>query len=111
MNYNQKVKTITCTDDIIKYHVNAGEEIIYNGKHYIFNGFQERGDIFTEIKGAQKQDQYIGNQFLYHDHVIEILQKNKNGTYSAQEIYKNGKRGGKFSLLPQDMKALKSIEN
>jgi len=112
-------KAITCTDDFIRQNIHIGEIVIYNGKHYSFEGIsgykcslKNPLNMLREIpiENINAGDPYIGKRFMYNSYEVEVLQQNKNGTYSIQAYDKKGKKyGGKFAILKQDTIKLKSI--
>jgi hypothetical protein len=112
-------KTINQTDDFISKKVHVGETIIYKGKHYTFSGLSayecDLKNILSMIREIPEEcfnvpDQYVGKKFIYKGYIVEVLQKNKNGTYSIQSYNKKGKKeGGKFSILKQDTENLISL--
>ena len=113
------IKTIRCTDDFIRLDIHVGEAVKYNGKYYTFSGISgHECDLKNPLymlreipsENLTAKNQYIGNRFLYNGYEVEVLQENKNGTYSIQAYDKKGKKhGGKFSILRQDTEKLKQI--
>jgi len=106
------MKTVNKVDDFLSKKIHIGETVLYNNTHFIFKGLSayecDLKDIRNMLLEIPKEslnvaDQFIGKQFSYNGYTVEVLQKNKNGTYSLQAYNKKGKKeGGKFSILKQD---------
>jgi hypothetical protein len=115
----KSIKTIRCTDDFIRLDIHVGETVKYNGKYYTFSGIsgyecdlKNPLNMLREIpfKNIVADNPYIGNRFIYNGYEVEVLQQNKNGTYSIQAYDKKGKKyGGRFSILARDTVNLKPI--
>ena len=117
-----KMQTINCTDDFIKKNIHVGETVIYNHKYYTFEGISGYETDLKNITSMLREipieciknstDKYIGKKFIYNGYEVEVLQQNKNGSYSLQAYDKKGKKyGGRFAMLKQDMNNLKVINN
>lgn len=113
-------KIVNCADDFIKKNIHVGDTVIYNNKHYTFNGLSAYNcdlknieNMLSEIpkNNIDVQNKYIGKRFMYNNYLVEVLQQNKNGTYSLQAYDQKGKKhGGKFAILKQDTLKLKPVE-
>lgn len=113
------IKTIHCTDDFIKLNIHVGETVKYNGKYYTFDGIsgyeadnRNPLNLLREIpqESVFTGDPYIGKRFDFRGYEVEILQQNKNGSYSAQAYKKGKKYSGRFPIMKPELSILKPLE-
>ena len=111
---------ITCTDDFIKYGVHVNDTVKYKGKYYTFDGLSPYESALHNPLNMLREipidcinagDPYIGKRFDFRGYIVEIIQQNKNGSYSAQGYNKKGKKqGGRLAIMRPELAILKPLQ-